>query len=112
MDLNHIERLMQLLENSSVNELEVTEGNLHIRMAKAASVAAPIAQPPVAAAIEEEAIADDGLQVIVAGLPGSAVWVLGLLVGINLLFTGVALLVSAFYCRSLEDAAGATPAKV
>ena len=45
--------------------------------------------------------------IIVAGLPGSAVWVIGLLVGINLLFTGVALLVSAFYCRSEES--GQTP---
>jgi uncharacterized membrane protein HdeD (DUF308 family) len=46
--------------------------------------------------------------IIVAGLHGTAIWVVGLLVGINLLFTGVALLVSAFYCRSLEE--GATPA--
>lgn len=45
--------------------------------------------------------------IIVAGLPGSAVWVIGLLVGINLLFTGVALLVSAFYCRGEES--GVTP---
>lgn len=36
--------------------------------------------------------------IIVAGLPGSAIWVIGLLVGINLLFTGVALLVSAYCC--------------
>ncbi len=39
---------------------------------------------------------------IVSGLPGTAVWVIGLLVGINLLFTGVALLVSAFYCWSTD----------
>jgi len=50
---------------------------------------------------------------IVAGLPGSAIWVIGLLVGINLLFTGVALLVSAFYCATPESAAPASaPAKV
>jgi acetyl-CoA carboxylase biotin carboxyl carrier protein len=74
MDLNLIERLMQLLENSSVNELEVTEGNLHIRMAKTVTVAAP-ASPPLAATAIEEAPAnvslDDGLHVIVAGLPGT-----------------------------------------
>lgn len=40
---------------------------------------------------------------IVAGLPGTAIWVIGLLVGINLLFTGVALLVSAFYCWSADS---------
>ena len=38
--------------------------------------------------------------IIIAGLPGSAVWVLGLLVGINLLFTGVALMTAAIYCES------------
>jgi uncharacterized membrane protein HdeD (DUF308 family) len=36
---------------------------------------------------------------IIAGLPGSAIWVLGLLVGINLLFTGVALITAAIYCE-------------
>lgn len=36
--------------------------------------------------------------IIIAGLPGSAVWVLGLMVGINLLFTGVALITAAIYC--------------
>jgi hypothetical protein len=39
------------------------------------------------------ALVDIALGVIIfAGLPGSAIWVLGLLVGINLLFTGVALI--------------------
>lgn len=49
---------------------------------------------------------------IFAGLPGTAVWVIGLLVGVNLLFSGVALLAAAFYCRSQEKAAGSPePAK-
>lgn len=39
---------------------------------------------------------------IVAGLPGTAIWVIGLLVGLNLFFTGVAMLISAFYATSLE----------
>jgi len=38
--------------------------------------------------------------IIFAGLPGSAIWVLGLLVGINLLFTGVALITAAIYADS------------
>jgi uncharacterized membrane protein HdeD (DUF308 family) len=47
------------------------------------------------------ALVDIALSVIIiAGLPGSAVWVLGLLVGINLLFTGVALITAAIYCES------------
>lgn len=36
---------------------------------------------------------------IVLGLPGTSVWVLGLLVGINLLFTGVALIVAGVESR-------------
>jgi uncharacterized membrane protein HdeD (DUF308 family) len=50
--------------------------------------------------------------IIVAGLPGTALWVIGLMVGINLLFTGVALLASAFYCQSASAPSGAQPAKV
>lgn len=40
--------------------------------------------------------------IIVAGLPGTAAWVIGLIVGINLLFTGVALTVAANYCRGMS----------
>ena len=36
MDLEVIERLMQMLSNSDVEELDVTEGNLRIRLAKRA----------------------------------------------------------------------------
>jgi uncharacterized membrane protein HdeD (DUF308 family) len=51
--------------------------------------------------------------IIIAGLPGTAIWVIGLMVGINLLFTGIALLASAFYCQSMESpASGSQPAKV
>ncbi|MDF2096780.1 HdeD family acid-resistance protein [Aquibaculum arenosum] len=39
---------------------------------------------------------------IVFGLPGSADWVLGLLVGINLLFTGLALVMTAMALRTLQ----------
>jgi uncharacterized membrane protein HdeD (DUF308 family) len=47
------------------------------------------------------ALVDIALGVIIfAGLPGSAIWVLGLLVGINLLFTGVALITAAIHCES------------
>ena len=38
--------------------------------------------------------------VIIAGLPGSAVWAIGLLAGINLLFGGVALIVMALAARN------------
>lgn len=50
--------------------------------------------------------------IIFAGLPGSAIWVLGLLVGINLLFTGVALFTAALYCESMNTPPAPTePAK-
>jgi uncharacterized membrane protein HdeD (DUF308 family) len=42
---------------------------------------------------------------IFAGLPGTAAWALGLLVGINMLFGGAALIAMALHARS-----GATPA--
>ena len=38
--------------------------------------------------------------VIIAGLPGSAAWAIGLLAGINLLFGGVALIVMALAARN------------
>ncbi|MGE3990433.1 HdeD family acid-resistance protein [Pseudorhodoplanes sp.] len=59
------------------------------------------------------ALVDIALGVIIfAGLPGSAIWVLGLLVGINLLFTGVALITAAIYCESANTPpAPAEPAK-
>jgi uncharacterized membrane protein HdeD (DUF308 family) len=42
--------------------------------------------------------------IIMSGMPGSAVWVLGLLVGINLLMTGVALIVAALAVRKAATA--------
>lgn len=41
---------------------------------------------------------------IIAGLPGTAVWAIGLLVGINLLMMGVAIVVSANSCKKLAAA--------
>jgi uncharacterized membrane protein HdeD (DUF308 family) len=38
--------------------------------------------------------------VIIAGFPGTAAWVLGLLVGINMLFSGTALIMIALYART------------
>lgn len=39
---------------------------------------------------------------IVSGLPGTAVWVLGLLVGIDLFLTGIALVAAAVHSRSMS----------
>jgi uncharacterized membrane protein HdeD (DUF308 family) len=38
--------------------------------------------------------------IIVAGLPGSAIWAIGLLVGINLLFGGASLIGMALAARN------------
>ena len=40
--------------------------------------------------------------IILAGLPGTAVWALGLLVGVNLVFGGTALLAMALYAREVD----------
>jgi uncharacterized membrane protein HdeD (DUF308 family) len=45
--------------------------------------------------------------IIFAGLPGTAAWAIGLLVGINMLFGGTALIVMALHARSGAD----TPAQ-
>jgi uncharacterized membrane protein HdeD (DUF308 family) len=47
---------------------------------------------------------------IFVGLPGTTFWVLGLLVGINLLFTGVALLVAALNSENLAPGGASRPA--
>ena len=43
--------------------------------------------------------------IIFAGLPGTAAWALGLLVGINMVFGGVALVAIALHARSATRAA-------
>lgn len=40
--------------------------------------------------------------IIMMGFPGTALWVIGLLVGINLLFMGISLMVAAYHCRDLS----------
>ena len=42
--------------------------------------------------------------IIISGMPGTAVWVLGLLVGINLLMAGVALIMAAMAVRKVSVA--------
>lgn len=51
MDLALIEKLMRLLETSDLQELDVNEGGMRIRLAKKRSGGAvPEAEPPIAAA--------------------------------------------------------------
>ena len=57
MDIRKIKKLMELVEQSGINELEVREGEESIRLSKAptgvvtASVAAPAAAPAIPAAL-------------------------------------------------------------
>ncbi len=44
--------------------------------------------------------------IIFAGLPGTAAWAIGLLVGINLTFGGVAMVAMALQARRIEPSAG------
>ena len=46
---------------------------------------------------------------IFAGLPGSAAWALGLLVGINMLFGGSAMIAMALHARNADPATTAAP---
>jgi uncharacterized membrane protein HdeD (DUF308 family) len=48
--------------------------------------------------------------IILTGLPGSAAWALGLLVGINMVFGGSALIAMALYAREI-DPRSAAPAR-
>ncbi|MEK1925498.1 MAG: acetyl-CoA carboxylase biotin carboxyl carrier protein [Rhizobium giardinii] len=78
MDLDLIERLMRLLENSSVNELELTENGTRIRLSKTIAAPRPNASSAAASsagaraeATASAAAAGSKEHVIVAGLPGT-----------------------------------------
>lgn len=79
MDLDLIERLMRLLENSSVNELELTENGTRIRLSKTVAAPPPPNSSRAAAssagaraeAAASAAAAGSKEHVIVAGLPGT-----------------------------------------
>jgi uncharacterized membrane protein HdeD (DUF308 family) len=50
--------------------------------------------------------------IILAGWPGTIAWALGLLIGINLFMSGLALVMTALACRSVSDASEtAAPAR-
>ena len=46
---------------------------------------------------------------ILAGLPGTAAWALGLLVGINMLFGGTSMIAMALHARNADTSAPAAP---
>jgi uncharacterized membrane protein HdeD (DUF308 family) len=50
--------------------------------------------------------------IIWAGLPGTAEWALGLLVGINMLFGGFAMIAMALHARTADTSTPGTPKAV
>ncbi|WP_438750477.1 acetyl-CoA carboxylase biotin carboxyl carrier protein [Pararhizobium sp. O133] len=80
MDLDLIERLMRLLETSDVNELEVSENGMRIRLSKTAtqpiraqvaSAASAFASDIGATSVASASTATSKDHVVVAGLPGT-----------------------------------------
>jgi acetyl-CoA carboxylase biotin carboxyl carrier protein len=85
MDLSTIERLMQMLENSTLNELEVSENGMRIRLAKTAArnggaqatrpmlrdTPEAMAAAEIAALMALPDVAETDEAVIVAGLSGT-----------------------------------------
>lgn len=80
MDLDLIERLMRLLETSDVNELEVSENGMRIRLSKtatqqiraqAASTASASASDSAARSSASASTAASKDHIVVAGLPGT-----------------------------------------
>lgn len=60
MDVRKIKKLIELLEDSALTEMEITEGEESIRLCRAGSVTAPAAQTisvPLAAPVDPEFIA-------------------------------------------------------
>jgi len=51
MDLRKLKTLIELVENSGIAELELTEGEEHVRISRASSVAAPMQQVYAAAPV-------------------------------------------------------------
>ncbi|GAB4116570.1 MAG: acetyl-CoA carboxylase biotin carboxyl carrier protein [Sideroxydans sp.] len=56
MDLRKLKTLIELVENSGIAELELTEGEEHVRISRTSSVAAPM-QQMVAAPAQQIAVA-------------------------------------------------------
>jgi acetyl-CoA carboxylase biotin carboxyl carrier protein len=78
MDLDLIERLMRLLEKSSVNELELTENGTRIRLSKTVAAPRPSASSAASSSAGTHADATASASaagpkehVIIAGLPGT-----------------------------------------
>ena len=50
MDIRKVKKLIELLEESNINELEITEGEDSVRISRGAQVSSAYAAPPAIAA--------------------------------------------------------------
>ena len=48
MDIRKVKKLIELLEESDIHEIEIKEGEESVRISRASSVSAPVATPPIA----------------------------------------------------------------
>jgi acetyl-CoA carboxylase biotin carboxyl carrier protein len=47
MDIRKVKKLIELLEESDIHEIEIKEGEESVRISRASSVATPVATPPI-----------------------------------------------------------------
>ena len=71
MDFELIERLMRMLEQSDLNELDVTEGGMRVRLAKQRTGGAVVADAAVEPTPQAPDIAENPGQTIKAGMAGA-----------------------------------------
>lgn len=57
MDLRKIKKLIELLEESNLHEMEIQEGEESIRLSRGGGIVAPMAMPPVVAPVAPAPIA-------------------------------------------------------
>ena len=57
MDIRKIKKLIDLLEDSNLSEIEIQEGEESIRLSRTSQVAAPVAAAPIAAPVAQPAAA-------------------------------------------------------
>ena len=69
MDIRKIKKLIEMLEESQLNEIEITEGEESIRLSRSGPVAQMLAPPPMMPAMPAAYTADPAISTPVASAP-------------------------------------------
>ena len=69
MDIRKIKKLIEMLEESQLNEIEITEGEESIRLSRSGPVAQMLAPPPMMPAMPTAHTADPAISTPVASAP-------------------------------------------